>query len=82
MWCLDGLILSIDIQNADFPISLGKSSFHVFGNQVIQILTVIHGLVEAFLSQKTAPSTKVNKKKQKFSYPAAAVAAAAPLSSK
>ncbi|KAH1805492.1 hypothetical protein KXX19_006335, partial [Aspergillus fumigatus] len=60
-WCLDGSILSIDIQNADFPIGLGKSSFHVFENQVIQILTVVHGPVEAFLSQKTAPSTKVNK---------------------
>jgi hypothetical protein len=80
-WCLDGSILSIDIQNADFPIGLGKSSFHVFGNQVIQILTVVHGPVEAFLSQKTAPSTKVNKKKRKFSRPAAAAAAAAPLSS-
>lgn len=80
-WCLDGSILSIDIQNADFPIGLGKSSFHVFENQVIQILTVVHGPVEAFLSQKTAPSTKVNKKKRKFSRPAAAAAAAAPLSS-
>ncbi|KAH3547379.1 hypothetical protein KXW20_006139 [Aspergillus fumigatus] len=67
--------------NADFPIGLGKSSFHVFENQVIQILTVVHGPVEAFLSQKTAPSTKVNKKKRKFSRPAAAAAAAAPLSS-
>ncbi|GFG21133.1 hypothetical protein IFM5058_10931 [Aspergillus udagawae] len=80
-WCLDGSILSIDIQNADFPIGLGKSSFHVFENQVIQILTVVHGPVEAFLSQKTAPSTKVSKKKRKFSRPAAAAAAAAPLSS-
>lgn len=80
-WCLDGSILSIDIQNADFPIGLGKSSFHVFENQVIQILTVVHGPVEAFLSQKTAPSTKVNKKKRKFSRPAAAAAAAASLSS-
>jgi hypothetical protein len=77
-WCLDGSILSIDIQNADFPIGLGKSSFHVFENQVIQTLTVVHGPVEAFLSQKTAPSTKVNKKKRKFGRPAAA---AAPLSS-
>ncbi|GFF60698.1 hypothetical protein IFM51744_10454, partial [Aspergillus udagawae] len=79
-WCLDGLILSIDIRHANFPICLGKSSFHVFDGQVILTLTTVLGPVEAFLSQKTAPSTIGNKKRKKPSNPVAA-AAAAPLSS-
>jgi hypothetical protein len=76
-WCLDGSILSIDIQHADFPIGLGKSSLHVRDGQVIQTFTMVHGPVEEFLPRKPARSTKVNKKKRKLSCPAAA----APLSS-
>jgi hypothetical protein len=78
-WRLDGSILSIDVQHANFPIGVGKSSFHVVEGTAIQILTIVHGPVEAFSSRKPAPSTKVNKKKRKLGCPAAA---AAPLSSK
>ncbi|GKZ54475.1 hypothetical protein AnigIFM49718_010288 [Aspergillus niger] len=63
-WRLDGSSLSIDIQNASFPIGLGKSSFHVFDGQIIQTLTIVHGPVEAFPSQVPAPSTKGNKEKR------------------
>jgi hypothetical protein len=76
-WRLDGSILSIDVQHANFPIGVGKSSLHVLDGQVIQTFTIVHGPVEEFLPRKPAPSTKVNKKKRKFSCPAAA----APLSS-
>ncbi|KAF7166568.1 hypothetical protein CNMCM6106_002343 [Aspergillus hiratsukae] len=77
-WRLDGSILSIDLQHAEFPIGVGKSSFHVFDGQVIQTLTVVHGPYERLLPQKPASSTKTSTKKRKLSCSAAA---AGPLSS-
>ncbi|KAB8227254.1 uncharacterized protein BDW43DRAFT_294602, partial [Aspergillus alliaceus] len=76
-WHLNGTILSIDLRHADFPTRFGKSTFRVFGGQVIQLLTLVHGPIKAS-PPKTVPGAKISTKKRKLNRP---VPSAGPLSS-
>ncbi|KAA8652084.1 uncharacterized protein ATNIH1004_000988 [Aspergillus tanneri] len=77
-WHLNGTVLSIDLRYAEVPTRFGKSTFHVFDGQVIQILTLVHGPIKAPPPQKPISSAKTSTKKRKLNRPAAAAGRLSP----